>query len=234
MVIRMTTLAALALIYVLATTTTVTLHSAQAFSPAQLYPNSIQRHVGARLGSRSSSSTAISSNEELLPGIKAIDKGNSELFQCLEALGKTPYFRLYSVDILASCEYLPQELFECYTEGCEILPIDEEEVPESIRNVDQEEYDFELDGWGRWDMPTQDYYDLRDNRKVTRATMDPPFGILYMTGFALKDTITVTIIGRRISTRMQVRDVLCDNKHTNADYMERFQPWVCLLHSSYL
>lgn len=24
-----------------------------------------------------------------------------------------------------------------------------------------QEYDFELDGWGRWDMPTEDYYDVQ-------------------------------------------------------------------------
>lgn len=26
--------------------------------------------------------------------------------------------------------------------------------------VDQEEHDFELDGWARWDMPSEDYYDI--------------------------------------------------------------------------
>ena len=75
-----------------------------------------------------SSASAISSNEELLPGIDAIDTNNEEVFNCLEAMREAPYFRFFSVDILASCEYIPQELFECYTEGCEILPIDEEKV----------------------------------------------------------------------------------------------------------
>jgi len=27
--------------------------------------------------------------------------------------------------------------------------------------VDAEEHDFELDGWGRWDMPSEDYYDTQ-------------------------------------------------------------------------
>jgi ERO1-like protein alpha len=27
--------------------------------------------------------------------------------------------------------------------------------------VDNEEFDFELDGWGRWDMPSDDYYDTQ-------------------------------------------------------------------------
>jgi len=61
--------------------------------------------------------------------------------------------------MLGSCEYMPQELFECYSETCEIYPIDEEEVPEDIKTVDMDEHDFELDGWARWDMPS-DYYDI--------------------------------------------------------------------------
>jgi len=63
------------------------------------------------------------------------------------------------VDMLGSCEYIPQELFECYSETCEIYPIDEEDIPEAIRTVDMDEHDFELDGWARWDMPSEDYYD---------------------------------------------------------------------------
>jgi hypothetical protein len=61
--------------------------------------------------------------------------------------------------MLASCEYLPQELFECYTESCEIYPADDGDVPSSIRASDFDEHDFELDGWARWDMPSEDYYD---------------------------------------------------------------------------
>jgi hypothetical protein len=74
------------------------------------------------------SSSIISNDEDLLPGIAAIDMGNGDLMTRLEKLCDQPYFRLYSVDILASCEYLPQELFECYTESCEIYPEDEENV----------------------------------------------------------------------------------------------------------
>ena len=76
----------------------------------------------------SSSATIESSNEDLLPGIAEIDKANDALFEQLQALRDQPYFRYYSVDILASCEYMPQELFECYTESCEIYPEDESEV----------------------------------------------------------------------------------------------------------
>lgn len=72
--------------------------------------------------------STISSNEELLPGISAIDGGIDSLYSNLETLRKKPFFRFYSVDILASCEYMPQELFECYTESCEIYPEDEDAV----------------------------------------------------------------------------------------------------------
>lgn len=109
-----------------------------------------------------STATPVSSNEELLPGIKAIDAQNHELFELLTKLKEQAYFRLYSADMLASCEYLPQELKECYSETCEIYPVDEDQVPANIKEVDAEEHDFEIDGWGRWDMPTDDYYDTMD------------------------------------------------------------------------
>jgi hypothetical protein len=110
----------------------------------------------------STSAASISSNEDLLPGIEKIDAQNHELYELLSNLRDKPYFRLYSVDMLGSCEYLPQELTECYSETCEIYPIDEELVPDNIKNVDAEEHDFEIDGWARWDMPTEDYYDVEE------------------------------------------------------------------------
>ena len=64
--------------------------------------------------------------------------------------------------MLASCEYLPQELGECVSESCEVYPIDEEEVPSNIIDVDRREWAFDLDGWARWDMPSEDYYDTQD------------------------------------------------------------------------
>ena len=65
---------------------------------------------------------------DLQPGIETINAHNQELFGKLDALRESDDFRFYSVDILASCEYMPQELFECYTESCEIYPVDEGEV----------------------------------------------------------------------------------------------------------
>lgn len=100
------------------------------------------------------------SSAELQPGIAAIGAANPVLFERMSRLRENPYFRLFSVDILASCEYIPQELFECYSETCEIYPVDEDEVPDKIKVTDAGESDFELDGWGRWDMPSEDYYDI--------------------------------------------------------------------------
>jgi Endoplasmic Reticulum Oxidoreductin 1 (ERO1) len=106
-----------------------------------------------------STTTPVSWNEELLPGIQAIDSQNKELFGLLSKLKEQSYFRLYSVDMLGSCEYIPQELTECYSETCEVYPVDEDEVPQNIMQADRTEHDFEIDGWARWDMPTDDYYD---------------------------------------------------------------------------
>jgi hypothetical protein len=73
-------------------------------------------------------SAIVSSNEDLKPGIATIDNANDQIVEQLNELRTSQNFRLYSVDILASCEYMPQELFECYSETCEIYPVDEEEV----------------------------------------------------------------------------------------------------------
>jgi len=98
--------------------------------------------------------------EDLAPGVQAIDAANDEFNSLLEVLRDQSHFRLYSCDMLASCEYMPQELFECYSETCEIYPVDDEDVPPSIKSVDMDEHEFELDGWSRWDMPSDDYYDM--------------------------------------------------------------------------
>lgn len=91
-----------------------------------------------------------------------IDGANDVISDQMENLKESPYFRLFCVDILASCEYMPQELFECYSETCEVYPVDDDEVPSNIREIDFQEHDFELDGWARWDMPSNDYYDLEE------------------------------------------------------------------------
>eukprot|EP00581_Thalassiosira_minuscula_P032784 CAMPEP_0183785084 /NCGR_PEP_ID=MMETSP0739-20130205/66321_1 /TAXON_ID=385413 /ORGANISM="Thalassiosira miniscula, Strain CCMP1093" /LENGTH=404 /DNA_ID=CAMNT_0026029079 /DNA_START=4 /DNA_END=1218 /DNA_ORIENTATION=- len=115
-------------------------------------PPIASRHV-------SLSASASLNDASLAPGIRAIDSALPTLAPLFDELRALPYFRLYSCDMLASCEYLPQDLFECYTESCEIYPVDDDEVPSEIKNSDFQEHQFELDGWARWDMPSDDYYD---------------------------------------------------------------------------
>mmetsp|Transcript_3018 Transcript_3018/g.3320 ORF Transcript_3018/g.3320 Transcript_3018/m.3320 type:complete len:428 (+) Transcript_3018:162-1445(+) len=109
--------------------------------------------------SAESASTVSEFASDLLPGINVIDEMNPTLVSQLCDLRHETYFRLYSVDMMGSCEYIPQELFECYSESCEIYPIDDDEIPDTIREIDSQEHNFELDGWARWDMPSEDYYD---------------------------------------------------------------------------
>ena len=73
-------------------------------------------------------SSAVSTNDELVPGIAAIDSVNDDIRSTMMALRDAPYFRMFAVDILASCEYMPQELFECYSELCEVYPVDDDLV----------------------------------------------------------------------------------------------------------
>ncbi len=75
-----------------------------------------------------STSALASSNGDLAPGISVIDNANDAIFGYMGSLQDSPYFRLFCVDILASCEYMPQELFECYSETCEVYPVDDDEV----------------------------------------------------------------------------------------------------------
>lgn len=96
-------------------------HSSEAFVPQSL-------GMRAPCSSLQSAASAISSNGYLIPGIEAIDSQNHDLYETLAGLRGQKNFRLYSVDMLASCEYLPQELFECYSETCEIYPIDDDDV----------------------------------------------------------------------------------------------------------
>jgi len=85
--------------------------------------------------------------------------------EVLDELRQQPFFRYYSVDLLKGCNYFPQDIDECSTQSCEIYPVDTGVVPKNIEAVDAAEYDFELDAWVRWDMPSDDYYDLFENRE---------------------------------------------------------------------
>lgn len=103
----------------------------------------------------------ITEEKELYEAIACIQSQNSDLLSMLDTLRKDSlYFRLYSIDMLGSCEYLPQLYEECYSTACEIYPVEEEEVPNEIKDIDAAEHGFEIDGWARWDMPSEDYYDM--------------------------------------------------------------------------
>jgi len=78
--------------------------------------------------STSTTSLHFTNTALLSPGIELIDEKNEELYDMLQRLRDEPYFKLYSVDMLGSCEYMPQQLFECSSETCEIYPVDDEEV----------------------------------------------------------------------------------------------------------
>lgn len=106
--------------------------------------NTIQRRVNSFVSTtttsrRSSFTSSISSNEDLLPGIFVIDDANDIIIDKIENLQESSYFRLFCVDILASCEYMPQELFECYAETCEVYPVDDDAVSYYGTNIS--EYD---------------------------------------------------------------------------------------------
>lgn len=97
-------------------------------------------------------------DEELTLAIASINEKNEEIKSQLDELRENDFFRLYSCDMMGSCEYMPQELFECYSESCEIYPVDDELIPVAMKDVDSNEYKFDLDDWSRWDMPSEDYY----------------------------------------------------------------------------
>ena len=108
----------------------VAMGAAVAFNPPHTFPSTknqspMPRHSHLRSLVLLSS---VSSNEDLRSGITAIIGANEHMMSQLDSVLQTQNFRLYSVDILASCEYMPQELFECYSETCEIYPVDEDQV----------------------------------------------------------------------------------------------------------
>lgn len=94
-----------------------------------------------------------------------IDEYNEDLLDILDELRQQPFFRYYSVDLLKGCNYFPQQEDECESQACELYPADPGVVPESIIAVDGDEHEFELDAWVRWDMPSEDYYDVFENRE---------------------------------------------------------------------
>jgi len=93
-------------------------------------------------------------------GVFQIRQNHSRLLPHLEHIRKQEFFRLFAVDLLSSCTYMPTEDSPCEMDKCEIEC--SEDVPDKMRERDTTEHDFRLDGWVRWDMPGDftDYYDL--------------------------------------------------------------------------
>mmetsp|Transcript_17147 Transcript_17147/g.25204 ORF Transcript_17147/g.25204 Transcript_17147/m.25204 type:complete len:430 (+) Transcript_17147:122-1411(+) len=93
-------------------------------------------------------------------GVSQIRNNHSRLLPHLEHIRKQEFFRLFAVDLLSSCTYMPTEDSPCEMDKCEIEC--SEDVPDKMRERDTTEHDFRLDGWVRWDMPGDftDYYDL--------------------------------------------------------------------------
>lgn len=102
----------------------------------------------------------------LLEGAKAVRAHNAQALPLLQDLRARTFFRLYSVDLLASCSYMPSEEVPCELGACEVDPA--EEVPEELEERDLAEADFELDSWARWDQPSDftEYFDLEASREA--------------------------------------------------------------------
>jgi len=92
--------------------------------------------------------------------IKQVRAQNSRLQPLLSELRNRAFFSYYAVDLLASCSYMPTSEAPCDLDACEIDPA--EDVPPAMVERDENEYEFELDSWARWDMPSDytEYYSL--------------------------------------------------------------------------
>lgn len=115
--------------------------------------------------------------EDLIAGMAACRAQNAKVVPLLRQLQQHDFFACFPVDLLGSCSYMPTEEVPCELDRCEVEPT--EDVPQSLAERDFDEYEFELDSWGRWDQPSDftEYYDLRvvperntgyDGRRVWR------------------------------------------------------------------
>uniref|UniRef100_A0A7S3FF16 Uncharacterized protein n=1 Tax=Haptolina ericina TaxID=156174 RepID=A0A7S3FF16_9EUKA len=99
--------------------------------------------------------------DKIAEGLNVVRTGNTGLLPLLRGLREFEFFRFYAVDLLASCSYMPTHEAPCDLDACEIDPADD--VPQNMRERDENEYEFELDSWGRWDMPSDytEYFDMQ-------------------------------------------------------------------------
>mmetsp|Transcript_37178 Transcript_37178/g.116375 ORF Transcript_37178/g.116375 Transcript_37178/m.116375 type:complete len:410 (-) Transcript_37178:133-1362(-) len=125
-----------------------------------------QQHSWESLPNPQFDYTAAGDSDWLLAGAAALSQHIAALAPQFAAVRERPFFRFFAVDLLASCGYVPQNEVPCELDACEIEPT--EDVPPPMMERDANEYEFELDGWGRWDMPSDftEYYDLHEHAEM--------------------------------------------------------------------
>ena len=137
--------------------------TALAWSPAAHAPHRLPWHGGRN---RPPLCIGVASSAEdaawLVGGVSAVRASNHELLPLLTELREARFFRFYPVDLLAGCAYMPTHEAPCELDACEVDVA--EEVPAELIERDESEYEFELDSWARWDMPSDftEYYDLKE------------------------------------------------------------------------
>ena len=97
----------------------------------------------------------------LAEGVEGVRSQNPTMLPLLTRLRDFEFFRYFAVDLLAGCSYMPPQDEPCGLDACESDPVDDE-GPDGMRERDEDEYEFELDAWARWDMPSDftEYYDV--------------------------------------------------------------------------
>lgn len=105
----------------------------------------------------------IEDDDWLAKGITTVDELNGLTLPLLTQLREFEFFRFFAVDLLSSCSYMPTHDEPCGLDACDIEPA--EDVPQRMIDRDENEYEFELDSWARWDMPSDysEYYDLKEH-----------------------------------------------------------------------
>lgn len=98
---------------------------------------------------------------DLMRGMSVCREQSNKIVPLLEQLKTRDFFSYFPLDLMASCSFLPTQEDPCDLGKCDVEAA--EDVPEKIRVRDDDEYEFELDGWTRKDMPSDftEYFDLR-------------------------------------------------------------------------
>ena len=96
-------------------------------------------------------------------GMRTVKAHNHEVVRLLEELAEHDFFAYFPVNLITPCMYFPSGDSGCDMNTCEIRACRERDIPSQLLERDRSEYDFELDGWVRKDMPSDftEYFDLR-------------------------------------------------------------------------